>query len=463
MLCLLLCHSNKLNILLVSTHAQTVYLLLGEVAPVAAANVLLSQSGKLHAVELGNLISQRLEDAANDAVLARVNLDAYLLLIGIAGILDGVSLDVTVLQRDALGNLLHIVSRNSLVQVNVIDLLLQELGVRQLRSQVAIIGKQQHTGGVAVQTTNGIDALGASILNKVHHRLTLLGIIAGGNVVLGFVQQHINLLLQCNGLVVETDVVGAHHLGTQLVDNLTIDSHHTSLDKLVSLATAANTGISQELVQTDGLIGIEVLLLIFNTLLQRILGIGIIARRTLTIAALLRTLSIATTLLTVTAALLVATTLLIAALLTVASALLITTLLRTLSIATALLVTAALLITALARLVTTLARLVTTLLAVDLLIVTGTKTTLFSLTLLVIAGTIAALLTILGTGTIATLLVATLLIIVVTGTIATVLRSALQTCAKALGTEAALVLILITMIATLLSELWTWLVNTWTR
>ena len=456
MLCLLLCHSNKLNILLVSTHAQTVYLLLGEVAPVAAANVLLGQSGKLHAVELGNLISQRLEDAANDAVLARVNLDAYLLLISIAGILDGVGLDVTVLQCDALGNLLHIVSRNSLVQVNVIDFLLQKLGVRQLRSQVAIIGKQQHTGGVAVQTTNGIDTLGTSILNKVHHRLTLLGIIAGGNVVLGFVQQHINFLLQCNGLVVETDVVGAHHLGTQLVDNLTIDSHHTSLDKLVGLATAANTGISQELVQTDGLIGIEVLLLIFNTLLQRILGIGIIARRTLTIAALLRTLSIATTLLTVTAALLVATTLLIAALLTVASALLIATLLRTLSIATALLVTAALLIT-------TLARLVTTLLAVGLLIVTGTITTLFSLTLLVVAGTIAALLTILGTGTIATLLIATLLIIVVTGTIATVLRSALQTCAKALGTEAALVLILITVIATLLSELWTWLVNTWTR
>ena len=456
MLCLLLCHSNKLNILLVSTHAQTVYLLLGEVAPVTAANVLLSQSGKLHAVELGNLISQRLEDAANDAVLARVNLDAYLLLIGIAGILDGVSLDVTVLQCDALGNLLHIVSRNGLVQVNVIDLLLQELGVCQLRSQVAIIGKQQHTGGVAVQTTNGIDTLGASILNKVHHRLTLLGIIAGGNIVLGFVQQHINLLLQCNGLVVETDVVGAHHLGTQLVDNLTIDSHHTSLDKLVGLATAANTGISQELVQTDGLIGIEILLLIFNTLLQRILGIGIIARRTLTIAALLRTLSIATTLLTVTAALLIATTLLIAALLTVAATLLIATLLRTLSIATALLVTAALLITALARLVTTL-------LAVGLLIVTGTITTLFSLTLLVVAGTIAALLSILGTGTIATLLVATLLIIVVTGTIATVLRSALQTCAKALGTEAALVLILITMIATLLSELWTWLVNTWTR
>ena len=450
MLCLLLCHSNKLNILLVSTHAQTVYLLLGEVAPVAAANVLLGQSSKLHAVELGNLISQRLEDAANDAVLARVNLDAYLLLIGIAGILDGVGLDVTVLQCNALGNLLHIVSRNGLVQVNVIDFLLQELGVRQLRSQVAIIGKQQHTGGVAVQTTNGIDTLGASILNKVHHRLTLLGIIAGGNVVLGFVQQHINFLLQCNGLVVETDVVGAHHLGTQLVDNLTIDSHHTSLDKLVGLATAANTGISQELVQTDGLIGIEVLLLIFNTLLQRILGIGIIARRTLTIAALLRTLSIATTLLTVTAALL------IAALLTVAATLLITTLLRTLSIATALLVTAALLITALARLVTTL-------LAVGLLIVTGTITTLFSLTLLVVAGTIAALLSILGTGTIATLLVATLLIIVVTGTIATVLRSALQTCAKALGTEAALVLILITMIATLLSELWTWLVNTWTR
>ena len=73
----------------------------------------------------------------------------------------------------------------------------------QLAGQVTIVGEQEHTRGVAVQTTHGIDTLAAGILHEVHHRLAVLGVIAGGHIILGLVEEHIDLLLDGHELVVE--------------------------------------------------------------------------------------------------------------------------------------------------------------------------------------------------------------------------------------------------------------------
>ena len=236
----------------------------------------------------------------------------------------------------------------------------------------------------------------------------------------------------------ETHFISTHHLSTQLGNHLTINGDNTSLDELVGLAAAANTCIGKELVQTDRLIGIEVLLLIFYTLLQAILGMRIIAGGMLAIAATL--LTIATALLTVTAALLVATlTGLIAALLTIAAALLVTTLTR--------LVAAFLIIIIVARTIAVLRTLTVT---ATLLIATLTRL-------------ITTLLTIAATGLITTLtrLVAAFLIIVVgTRTIAATLRGIrLQTCTETFRTESTLFLILVTIVATLIAVR-PWLMNT---
>lgn len=68
-------------ILLVCTHAETVNLFLCEVTPVATTEVLLSETCKLYAVELGHLIAERLEDTAYDTVLTAMDLNAHLLLV----------------------------------------------------------------------------------------------------------------------------------------------------------------------------------------------------------------------------------------------------------------------------------------------------------------------------------------------------------------------------------------------
>ena len=89
-------------VLFVGTHAQAVYLFLCEVSPVATTKVLLCQSGKLYAVELGYLIAERLEYTSNNTVLAAVNLYAYLLLEDRVSILTCVGLDFSVFECDSI-------------------------------------------------------------------------------------------------------------------------------------------------------------------------------------------------------------------------------------------------------------------------------------------------------------------------------------------------------------------------
>ena len=82
----------------------------------------------------------------------------------------------------------------------------------------------------------------------------------------------------------ELHLIGTENLGTQLCYNLTIDCNNSCLDELISLTARAYTCIGKELVQTQWLCWIEILLLVLNTLLQAILCIWIIARSVLTIA-----------------------------------------------------------------------------------------------------------------------------------------------------------------------------------
>ena len=238
---------------------------------------------------------------------------------------------LTVVQVDTFSNLLHVLSSHGLVEEHVIDLLLEELRVCELRGEVAVVGEQQHARGVTVEASYGIDALGTDVLHEVHHRLALLWVIAGGHVVLRLVQQHVDLLLQRHGSVVEHNLVGAQHLCSKLGHHLTVHLHRSGLYELVGLATAADACIGQELIQADGLVRINVDLLIFDAFLQAVLGIGIQAAlalvaigRTLLAVALLTSLIAATLLTVALLTSLIAATLLAIALLTrlVATALL---------------------------------------------------------------------------------------------------------------------------------------------
>ena len=202
-----------------------------------------------------------------------MNLDAHLLLVHGVGILHVVGLYLAVFERDSVAYLLQVVCRDVLVKMHMVYFLLEELGVCELAGHVAVVGEQQHARGIAVEPAHGIDALGASVLHKVHHGLALLRVVACGNIVLGLVEQHVDLLLKRHRLVVELHLVRPQHLGAQLGHHGAIYRHYTCLYEFVGLAAAAHTCICQVLVESHGLVGVDAVVLIVDALLETGLGV----------------------------------------------------------------------------------------------------------------------------------------------------------------------------------------------
>ena len=97
------------------------------------------------------------------------------------------------------------------VQRSGIDFLLAELRMGQLGCQVTVVGQQQHTGGVAIETADRINTLSAGIANNVNHRFTLFGIVGRSDGVLGLVEQDIYFPFAANRLIVESYLIGRQH------------------------------------------------------------------------------------------------------------------------------------------------------------------------------------------------------------------------------------------------------------
>ena len=121
--------------------------------------------------------------------------------------------------------------------MDVINLLLQELRVSQLTCEFTVVGQQQHTGGVAVEASDGINTFGTSALNEVHDGLAVLGIVGSGDIILRLVEQDIDLFLDLHQLIVELHFVRTLDLGAELCNDNAIDADYASLDEGVGLTT----------------------------------------------------------------------------------------------------------------------------------------------------------------------------------------------------------------------------------
>ena len=298
---------------------------MSEVAPATAGQVFLGETGKVDAVEFHHVIAQRLKYAAHDAVAARVNLDAGLLAVGGRYVTYCIGVDGAIVEFNTVGDVLHVLLADGLVGPHLVDLLLDILGVGEFGGQVTIVGEQEHASGIAVETTHGIDALLAGSLHKVHNGLAAVGIITGGDAILGFVEQDVALLLGGDNLAIIFNDVLRSDLHAEFGHNIAIDLDQTLLDVFVSHAARADAGVGHELVEANLHVGIDSGLLINDALglgCESHLGLGTLALGTLLITAL--ALLVATLALLVTAlTLLVATlTLLVAALALLVTALL---------------------------------------------------------------------------------------------------------------------------------------------
>ena len=161
-----------------------------------------------------------------------------------------------VLKLDAVGYALHVVLGDVVVGPYVINLFLYKLGVCELGSKVAVVGEQEHTGGVAVETTYGIDAFLTRALDEIHDGETSVGVVARGDTVFGLVEKYVALLLEGHHLAVILHDIAVADLGAELGDYLAVDLDETLEDVFVGFAARAESSVGHELIETKLFIGI---------------------------------------------------------------------------------------------------------------------------------------------------------------------------------------------------------------
>ena len=366
------------------------------------------------------MVTQRFKNAAHDAVAARVDFDTGLLAVGGGDVAHSIGVDGTVVEFYTVGNVLHVFLADGLIGPHLVDFLLDILRVSELGSQVTVVGEQQYTSGVAVQTSHRIDALFTGTFHEIHDGFAAVGVVTGGDTVFGLVKQDVALLFGgYDFTVIFNDILGRDFHAEFCYHDI-VDHDKAFLDIFISNTARADAGIGHELVQANFHVGIDSGLLIENTLGlggKAHLGLGTLALGALLIASgalLVTTLTLLVTALTL---LVTALTLLVAtgALLIATLTLLVTTLLTGLVAALALLVTALALLIALTGLVTALTGLITlTLLVAAFLLLFGIHSCTFGISILFACG-LRLRITLLIAGLVATL---TLLVTALTGLIA---------------------------------------------
>ena len=358
------------------------------------------------------MVAELFEDAAHDAVTARVNLDAGLIAVGLGGIADSIGMNGPIFQLNAVGDGLHVVFGDILVNPYVVDLFLHILGVCELGCEIAVVGEQEYAGGVAVETTYGVYAFVAGTLNQIEYSGASVWIVACCYAILGLVEQDVCLALECDYLLVVFDNVLACDLCAEFGNDFAIYLHKALTDEVVGFAARADTCIGHILVQTYLLIGIGSGQFVFYSFGTRSEALATLGHTEAVLTGLLAVLTERTLLTLITALTLLAVgallTLLVTALLLTVRALLtglITAFTVMVVVVVALTGLIAILLLVVAVGVLTVRALLTWLITALLLAVGALLTLLIAALLLTVGALLAGLVAALLTGLIATLLI----------------------------------------------------------
>ena len=196
-------------------------------------------------------------------------------------------MNFTVIQSNTRYDLIQISLSHILITINVIDFLLQIFWMSQFRSQITVIGQQQYTSCITVQTSYRINTFLTSTFYKIHNSLTLLRVIRSSNTVLRLVQQNVYFTFDINRLIVELNFICTFYLCTKFSNHYSIYRNNSGSNKFISLTTRTDSSICQEFIQTNWFIRISQYILVFYLLLHAILSIRIIVGCTRTVSSTL--------------------------------------------------------------------------------------------------------------------------------------------------------------------------------
>lgn len=218
------------------THFEEVDFFLCEVAPTASGKVLFGEPGEVDAVELSDVVAERFEDSAHDAVSSRMDFDADLVAVVLGGVRNCVGMDFAVFEFDAVGDALHIVFGYVFIGPYVIDFFLDVFGVSEFGGEVAVVGEQKDAGGVAVETAYGIDAFVAGSFHEVHNSEAAVGVVGSGDAVLWFVEKDVAFAFECHNFVIVFYNVAVRNFSSEFGYNLTVYFYEALLDEFIGFA-----------------------------------------------------------------------------------------------------------------------------------------------------------------------------------------------------------------------------------
>ena len=183
-------------------------------------------------------------------------------------------MNFAVFQIESVAQSLHIFFGNGMVEHHFVDFLLTIFRVCHFRGQIAIVGQQQHAGGIAVEPSDGIDAFAAGVFHQVEHRHACLWVVHGGNTVFRFVQQDVNAFFAAHQLVVEQHLVGGrHYFCTQFGYHFAIHGYHAGGNVFIGFAARTNARICQKFIQAHRFVVVDILFFVGHLLFVAVLGV----------------------------------------------------------------------------------------------------------------------------------------------------------------------------------------------
>ena len=156
----------------------------------------------------------------------------------------------------------------------------------ELRCQITVVGDEQHACRVSIETPYWIDAFGAGIFYQIEHCTAFFGVVQSGDYIFGFVHKYIDFLLHTYELVVEVYFVSSRdNFCTQFCNDLSVNAYHSCLYKFVCLATRADIGVGDELIESHRQTHIDRVFVIF-LLFFSVLAVGLRSPRVASFAIL---------------------------------------------------------------------------------------------------------------------------------------------------------------------------------
>ena len=157
-----------------------------------------------------------------------------------------------VFQFNAFQHLFHVFAGHGFVQFNLVYFVYAGGRVREASGKVAVVGKEQQAGGIAVEATDGVYPFGAGTVYQHHYRLAFLWVVDSGDESFGLVEQEVAFPLRAQCLASVVHHIAFLYLVAHFGNHFPVDGYTSGGNELVCLTSRTDAGVGNVFVQPRG-------------------------------------------------------------------------------------------------------------------------------------------------------------------------------------------------------------------